>query len=165
VISQTAEYALRAAVDLAYHHGASRTTREIAAATHVPPSYLSKILQDLARAGLVRSQRGLHGGFALTRAPSTITVYDIMQAVDPIKRIRECPLGLASHRHQLCPLHHRLDAALARVERAFRAATLAAVTASPSRQPLRESRTALTVSGGLAPRPRRAPRRAPRRPS
>lgn len=150
VISQTAEYALRAVVDLAYHFGECRTTQQISQATSVPTGYLAKVLQDLSRHGLVRSQRGLHGGFALARDPQKMTMYDVLEAVDPPKRILTCPLGLASHAKQLCPLHQRLDDAMAQAERAFRQTTIAEVTASADIKPMRESPAELTISGGLA---------------
>jgi Rrf2 family nitric oxide-sensitive transcriptional repressor len=150
VISQTGEYALRAVVDLSYHYNGSRTARQIAQATRVPAGYLAKVLQDLSRRGIVRSQRGLGGGFALARDPSRITVLDVLNAVDLPQRIRTCPLGLASHRDKLCPLHRKLDEAMAAAERAFREATIADVTSDVSSKPLRESATPLTISGGLA---------------
>ncbi|HRP62007.1 MAG TPA: Rrf2 family transcriptional regulator [Phycisphaerales bacterium] len=152
VISQTVEYALRAVVDLSYHGGEARTTQQIAEATMVPAGYLAKILKELSRKGLVRSQRGLHGGFMLDRDPRQMTVYDVIAAVDPPKRILSCPLGLEAHRHQLCPLHQRLDDAMAMAERAFRETTIAEVTADPTRQPLGNvKRSELTISGGLLP--------------
>lgn len=153
VISTTAEYALRAIVDLAYNSGQSRTTQQIAAATRVPTGYLAKILQDLAKAGLVRSQRGLYGGFILNRSPDVLTVYDVLVAVDRPSRIRTCPLGLASHAERLCPLHQRLDDAMATIEQIFSTCTIADVTADPQRIPLRDRATPLTISGGLAAPP------------
>lgn len=151
MISQTAEYALRAIVDLAFHHDESRTTQEVSQATQVPTDYLAKILQDLSRGGLVRSQRGPGGGFSLTRSPASISVFDVLEAVDPVQRIRACPLGLKAHAKSLCPLHRRLDEAMARVEQVFRKTTIAEVTAEPD--PARNGRrTNLTISGGLRPR-------------
>ncbi len=133
MLSQTVEYALRAAVYLADHAPAARTTEQIAAATLVPQAYLSKVLQSLARGGIVTSQRGLHGGFLLSRKPEQVTILEVVAAVDPIRRIRECPLGFAAHGVNLCPLHRRLDDALASVEKAFRDSTLAEVLAEPTR--------------------------------
>ncbi len=130
MFTQTAEYALRAVVYLASEGRASRTVREIAAVTRVPAGYLSKVLQALGRARLVRSQRGLRGGFALAVPPEKLTVYDVVQAVDPIRRIRSCPLGLKGHVN-LCPLHRRLDAAIATVERALQQSTVAELIAEP----------------------------------
>ncbi|TVQ30210.1 MAG: Rrf2 family transcriptional regulator [Phycisphaeraceae bacterium] len=154
MISQTTEYALRAIVDLSFHAGASRTTQQIAEATQVPAGYLSKVLKELSRQGVVRAQRGLHGGFTLEIDPEELTLYDVIAAVDPPKRIHECPLKLEAHRHNLCPLHQRLDDALAMIEKVFRETTIAEVTADPTRVPLgrRSKRGAeLTISGGLAP--------------
>lgn len=128
MISQTAEYALRAMVHLAGDQTegpSSQTAQQIAAGTQVPPGYLSKVLQSLSRGGLIRSQRGLGGGFSLERPATGITVYEVVHAVDPLKRIHTCPLGLEAHRNALCPLHAKLDEAMALVENAFRETTIA----------------------------------------
>ena len=125
MISQTTEYALRAVVHLALHTEEPQTTQQIAFATKAPVAYLSKVLQSLGRAGIVRTQRGLHGGALLTKSPQLLTVYEIVQAVDPLERIVTCPLGLISHGTNLCPLHRRLDDAICQVETAFRTSTIA----------------------------------------
>ena len=139
MFSQTSEYALRAIVWLATHFPEPQTTQQIAAATRVPAGYLAKVLQSLGRADLVNSQRGLYGGFTLTRPPGEISVLEVMNAVDPIRRIESCPLGIASHGKDLCALHRRLDNAIAHIERAFSQSTLADLLAEPSgSQPLCE---------------------------
>lgn len=125
MISQTAEYALRAIVCLAEQPELPRTTQEIAARAKIPAGYLAKVMQSLVRARLVSSQRGLRGGFTLRRAPSEMTVLDVVNAVDPVPRIRECPLGLPEHADRLCPLHDRLDQALANIETTFRESKIA----------------------------------------
>lgn len=132
MFSQTAEYALRAAVYLASQQGTPRTTQEIAKATQVKIAYLSKVMQSLGRQGLVQSQRGLHGGFTLARPADELTVLDIIMAVDPIARIKSCPLGLKGHIN-LCPLHRRLDQAMKLVEDALSQSTLAELLAEPER--------------------------------
>jgi Rrf2 family nitric oxide-sensitive transcriptional repressor len=131
MISQTVEYALRAVVYLA-DQGESRTVVQIAEVTKVPAAYLSKVMQSLSRAKLVHSQRGLHGGFTLTKDPKDITIWEVVEAVEPLQRIKECPLDLAAHRVRLCPLHKRLDDALATIEKAFRDTTMAEVLAEPT---------------------------------
>jgi Rrf2 family transcriptional regulator, nitric oxide-sensitive transcriptional repressor len=133
VLSQTVEYALRAAVHLAQEAPGARTTDQIAEATRVPRAYLSKVLQSLSRAGVVNSQRGLGGGMALAKSASELTILEVVNAVEPIQRIRACPLGLAAHGVRLCPLHRRLDNALATVEEAFGNTTLAEVLAEPAK--------------------------------
>ena len=68
----------------------------------------------------------------LARKPNQLTILDVVNAVEPIKRIQHCPLGLKSHGVNLCPLHKRLDNALAMVEDAFRATTLQEVIDEPT---------------------------------
>lgn len=124
MLSQTVEYALRAVVFLAEGSPESRTNQQIAEATRVPPSYLAKVLQGLRRAGIVHSQRGIGGGSRLVRDAGDITVLDVVNAVDPILRISTCPLGLQRHVGQLCPLHRKLDDALATIETNFASTTI-----------------------------------------
>src|SRR5205814_9998569 len=106
--------------------------QQMAQVTKVPMAYLSKVMQSLGRAGLVHSQRGLHGGFTLVHEPTKLTISDVVQAVEPLQRIRSCPLGLEAHRVRLCPLHKKLDDALSLIEKAFRETTLADVLAEPT---------------------------------
>lgn len=133
MLSQTVEYALRAATYLATAPEQSRTVDQIASATHVPVAYLAKVLQQLVRTGIVASRRGAGGGFMLARPPRKLRILEIVQAVDPIQRITTCPLGLAAHGTRLCPLHRRLDNALADMEKAFAASTLAEILAEPTK--------------------------------
>jgi Rrf2 family protein len=140
MFSQTVEYALRAVVHLADQAPGFRTTDQIAAATQVPKPYLSKVLQSLGRAGLVHSQRGLGGGMTLARSPAELTILEVIAAVEPIARIRTCPLGLVTHGVRLCPLHRRLDNAIAAVEEAFGNTTLDELLSEDSaRKPLCEA--------------------------
>jgi Rrf2 family protein len=131
MLSQTVEYALRAVVHLANQAPAACTTDQIARVTRVPKAYLSKVLQNLVRAGLVHSQRGLGGGMTLTRLATELTLLEVVNAVEPLQRIYTCPLGLPSHGGNLCPLHRRLDDALCMVQNSFGTTTLAEVLAEP----------------------------------
>ena len=132
MFSNTVEYALRAIVHLAHESPAARTTAQIAEATRVPKDYLSKILQDLAEVGIVRTQRGVGGGVSLAKSPEALTILDVVNAIDPIVRYTTCPLNLPNHGANLCPLHRRMDEAMAAVEDAFRRSTLAEVLADTS---------------------------------
>lgn len=125
MLSQTAEYALRAMSVVSAKSPESIDTGQIAAATKIPPAYLSKVLQALRRAGIVKSRRGHGGGISLAREPEELTILEIINAVDPIQRITKCPIGLAAHGVKLCPMHSRLDAAIAMAEDIFRETTLA----------------------------------------
>ncbi len=125
MISPTAEYALRAMVAIAETDSGALVTARTAEQTQVPPGYLPKVLQTLRRSGLVDSKRGLGGGFTLAKPPEQITVLDVVNAVDPIKRIERCPLSTEAHGAELCPLHARLDEAIAMVEQSFASTILA----------------------------------------
>lgn len=127
MISQTTEYALRAVVWLASQPERPLTAQQIAECTRVPAGYLAKVLQGLSRAGLLHSQRGLGGGFTLARPASELTMWDVVQAVDPINRITKCPLGFEAHGNRLCSLHRELDEAIAAVQKRFSKCTLASL--------------------------------------
>jgi len=133
MISQTAEYALRAVTHLAYRAGTPQTAKQISDATLVPAPYLAKVLQGLARHGLIQSQRGFHGGFNLVPSPADLNVWQVIEAVDPIPRIRSCPLGIGTHGLNLCPLHRLLDDSMAAAEEALKSSTLEQIITTPSR--------------------------------
>ena len=120
MISQTTEYALRAVVYLATNSDRLVSRNTIAEATCVPTDYLTKVLQGLDRANIVVAQRGPGGGYQLHDSPEDISVYDVVEAISAVPRIRECPLGIKEHA-KLCPLHKRLDEAAELVEKAYRA--------------------------------------------
>ena len=130
MLSQTVEYALRAMVVLANAPDTPQTAQSIAGAAQLPIDYLFKVMQSLGRAGLVNAQRGKHGGFMLARNPGDLTILDVVNAVDPLRRIHSCPLSLKSHGTRLCSLHRHLDDALALVEQAFSSTTLSDILGS-----------------------------------
>lgn len=125
MFTQSVEYALRAVVHLAMHPDEPQKTADIAVATKVPAAYLSKVLQGLRKEEIVTLARGVGGGVMLARSPELLTILDVVNAVDPIQRIKSCPLGLKSHGVNLCALHRRMDNALKAMEDAFAATTLA----------------------------------------
>jgi len=134
MISQTAEYALRAIVYLA-DQDEPKTNAQIADVTEVPVGYLAKVMQSLSRARFVTAQRGLRGGFRLAFEPDDLTVLEVVNIVDPIRRFHECPLGL--HGIKLCPLHRSLDDAAKAVEATFGDTTIADLIRVPRhRKPL-----------------------------
>lgn len=90
----------------------------------MPRRYLTRVLQDLAVEGIVVSRPGPGGGYELRREIDQLTILDVINTVDPIERIRSCPLGLKSHT-ELCPLHAELDRAYAATEKAFAGVTIA----------------------------------------
>lgn len=135
MISQTVEYALRAVVSIAEHPDEAMRTRYISELTKVPVDYLFKVLRSLAAKGVLKSVRGVGGGFKLARPAAQISVLDVVNAIDPLPRICSCPLELPNHHKKLCPLHKRLDEAIKKVEEAFRLSTIASISsqAKPKR--------------------------------
>ena len=127
MLSATAEYALRIMIVLAEAPGDPITSEKIAQRTKVPTDYSVKVLQMLARAGLVRAQRGRSGGFHINCDAKTTTLLDVVNAIDPIERIKKCPFENADHDGQLCPLHSRLDEIIALLEDSFRKMTIQSV--------------------------------------
>lgn len=131
MLSQTTEYALRAIVCLAQYRHEPMTGKRMAEITGLPASYLAKILEDLARTGLITSRRGRRGGFALAVSTVEMTVLDVVNAVDPLRRIERCPLGKPEHMFELCPLHRQIDDAVALVESTFASCTIDSLLAQP----------------------------------
>ncbi|MFO1021906.1 MAG: Rrf2 family transcriptional regulator [Planctomycetales bacterium] len=155
MLSQTVEYALRAVVHLADESPDARTTQQISEATQVPKPYLSKVLQSLCRSGIVRSQAGIGGGMSLARSPDDLTILEVVNAVDPIVRIETCPLGLKTHGRRLCPLHRRLDNALAMLQESFGTTTLSQLMNQPdSPHPLCDIPAEVLEKNDEPPRPR-----------
>lgn len=93
-ISAKVDYAVRAMAQLAADQSDGPVKAEhIATAQGIPLKFLLAILNELKRARLVRSQRGLEGGFVLSSPPEGITVADIIRAVDgPLANIRDTSL-------------------------------------------------------------------------
>ena len=83
-LSCKCKYALSALVELAamYVSNDPLQSREIARRQNIPDRYLEQVLTTLKRGGLVRSQRGVNGGWLLAQEPSTISVLDVIQCVD-----------------------------------------------------------------------------------
>ena len=82
-LTKKADYALMAMKHLAEHSTeGSRSAKDVADAYGIPPEALAKILQRLAKAGLLQSQHGTNGGYTLARAAHTISAFEVIQAID-----------------------------------------------------------------------------------
>jgi len=150
--SLTAEYALRAMACLALRPSVLVPTNTLAEQTKVPSNYLAKVLQLLASADLIEGRRGVGGGYKLARPAVQIKLLDVINAVDPVERIKTCPLGLQNHGTYLCPLHRKADQAAAAFIELYGAVSLQDLMADPSaNKPLCDADTTarLTVAGTL----------------
>ncbi len=90
-LSKKADYALLAMAHLAAHGDRSSfSARELAEAYDIPAELLAKVLQKLVRGRLLESHQGIRGGYGLARTASTISVADVIQAVDGPLTVTAC---------------------------------------------------------------------------
>ncbi len=123
-ITRQADYAVRAVLYLSRLGPDHRvSTAHIAEAQHIPMSFLSKIVSQLASAGLVRSMRGVRGGVSLARSPEKISLRDIVEAIDGPMLMSDCTAspsacamsGACTVRPVWCDLRHEIAQRLERV--------------------------------------------------
>ncbi len=109
MLTRSATHAIRAMVALAaLAPGEYGRTSQIAELAGVPRNYLGKILFLMSRRGLVESQRGLGGGFRLSRSADLISLHDVIDSVEDITRWNECAFGEKScSEDHPCALHGR----------------------------------------------------------
>jgi len=117
-LARRGDYAVRAVLELARHHGQNRRkAREISAVTEVPPQYLPQILASLVRSGFLVATAGPVGGYELARPPGQITLLQVVEAIEGPFRSDVCVLrGGPCDWDRVCPVHIPWTAA----ERAFR---------------------------------------------
>jgi Rrf2 family protein len=133
MLSQTAEYALRAVVYIAQlPAGELARTGDLARALGIPQNYLAKTLHQLARVGVLRSTRGKTGGFTLGRDPAAISLHDVIAPFDVVDERPHCLLGRpeCSSRNP-CPAHDRWQGVARQVNDFFRSTSLALVADGP----------------------------------
>ena len=133
-VSRKVEYALRAAIYLAYQSDRRPcSVAEIAAREAIPRKFLEKIIQDLIHHGLVRSTRGAQGGYALAREPEQVTFKDVIEAIEGPVTLNVCvgDAGVASDgcaQSPRCSMLWVWREAQKRVMELFATTTLAAVS-------------------------------------
>lgn len=116
-LSKKADYGLIALKHLALHSEASVSAREIAREYRIPAELLAKILQRLARKGLVLSQQGTHGGYILARDPAKISIVDVVEALDGPIGITPCERGSSCEQLDRCSVKDPLMAVRAKMVR------------------------------------------------
>lgn len=110
--SKPCQHAIRALVHLVLHQGDTLcNTQEIARSEDLPAPALAAVLQNLVRAGLVRSQKGPKGGFTLARPATELTLLQVVEAVDTKRELYTCAIGFETCSDTMpCPVHERLSA-------------------------------------------------------
>ena len=125
-ISARADYAVRAAVELAAAAEGPTKGEAIAKAQSIPLKFLENILGDLRHAGIVRSQRGAEGGYGLARPADHITVADVIRAVEgPLATVRGEPAETLAYSGAAAPLNKIWVAVRANLREVLEHVTLA----------------------------------------
>ncbi len=106
-LTRGGEYGIRGVLYLAgQDDGKISMLSAIAKAQDVPPRFLAKIFQALAKAGVVKSHRGAKGGFSLARPASEITIKDVIEAIEGPIYLNVCLMGDGEcSRDKICPMH------------------------------------------------------------
>ena len=151
-ITRASDYAVRVMIYLAGLPPGSRVRHpELSSATDVSGHFLSKVLQQLVRSRLIQSQRGSGGGFALAVPAATVSLLDVVEAIEGPVRLNQC-LGEAPScdRKSWCPAHQvwaEAQAAIVNVLGAASMATLASQAKSDSVQLYRLHEKPIWISG------------------
>jgi Rrf2 family protein len=106
-LTRAADYAVRVMIHLASQPEETFVSKALLAhAAEAPESFLAKILQSLAHAGLIQARRGVVGGFSLLPRGARASLLDIVEAIDGPIALNACvTLGDACDRHAECPAH------------------------------------------------------------
>lgn len=146
-LTKRADYALRLMVEIAASAQSSLTTSDVARREEIPYQFLRKVAQDLVAAGLLISSRGSHGGLSLSHPAETISLLEIVRAVDEPAVSRCATDPSACTRRSRCviyPIWRRLQSEMERSMEAVLLSDLAdrhrAVAASVQMAPERESK-------------------------
>ena len=135
-----AEVAIRAALYLAERPpGELSPVHEVAKATKLPSAYLSKVIQRLAQAGLIRTFRGPGGGLELGKSPEAITLWSLVRATDGSSDVDRCALGIGNcSPGNPCPLHGRWAPLREDFQKLLEGTTLAALVRELEQAPAKE---------------------------
>lgn len=105
-LGRRADYALRAALDLARHGEGRRKSREIGGEMDIPKTFLPQIMAQLVRSGIVDSLAGPRGGYALARPAPDISLLEVIEAVEGDPVSTECVLRGGPCRWEgMCAMH------------------------------------------------------------
>jgi Rrf2 family protein len=156
MLTQTAEYALRAVVHIA---GRSADTpvgaAELAADLGLPANYLAKILHQLVRAGILHSRRGRHGGFVLAVPAAELAIDEVIAPFERVPERPACLLGRAVCSDRApCAAHQRWQAVTTTVRDFYRTTTVATLLAGTPPGPARRRHRGPAAPTSAAPRRR-----------
>ncbi len=127
IYSRSSEYAIRAFMHLAQvPNGKYVMVKQIAEQENIPAHFLAKILQQLARKGLLKSSKGPTGGFCLRTPPSEIALVQIVEALDGLMDYQKCVSGLSECTDDApCGMHDSWKALRSRIMEYLEKTTIA----------------------------------------
>lgn len=136
-ITRASDYAVRVMIHLAGLPPASTVQQsQLSKVTDVSGHFLSKVLQQLVRAGLIRSQRGAGGGYSLSSSASRVTLLDVVEVMEGPVRLNHClQEGPTCERKSWCPAHPVWAEAQAAVVKVLRNASIASLASQMNTDP------------------------------
>jgi len=148
-ITRASDYAVRVMIHLAgLPPGAQVRQSDLSEATEVSGHFLSKVLQQLVRSRFIRSRRGSGGGFALAVPASTVSLLDVVEAMEGPVRLNQCmEEGPSCDRKSWCPAHSAWAEAQAAVVSVLGAKSLASLAADASSGMYRRHENPVWISG------------------
>ena len=134
VPTRRTDYGVRALINLAQHYPQGQAAPAIAKDMEIPVGFLRQVLQELGRAGLVSSQPGRAGGYALTKDPNQVTLHEVIEALEGKNEDPACALdGGPCHWEKACALHWVWMAAKDAFTNTLQSATLAQIAADDAK--------------------------------
>lgn len=112
MLSSASKYAINAVLYLATESSEDRKigVREIAGAIDVPPPFLAKLLQNLAKKQIISSSKGPKGGFYLTEGNRNLKLISVVEHIDGLSKFEDCVLGLKDcSSEKPCPIHFSIQ--------------------------------------------------------
>ena len=164
IYSRSAEYAIRATLHLGLlEDGKCAMSRKIAEYEDIPAHFLAKLLQQLARKGLLKSQKGPTGGFCLRLAAKDVRLIDIVDAVDGLNHYAQCIVGFPECNDKMgCPMHDSWVALHSRIMDYLKRNTIGSlVRQMETRESQNGSRTKSRDIAVGKPASKKAPRKQP----
>ncbi len=143
LFSRQCEYALQAILYISSKSDGGYTDiKEISNSLSIPHHFLAKILQSLSKRGLLRSQKGPSGGFALSGGPDTITLYHIVEAIDGNAFLHDCVLGLpVCDGKNPCPVHEKWGELREEIHKLLTSKTIAEIVDELGTKPTVDEKT------------------------
>lgn len=131
LLSQTCEYAVKAATYIARHAGDEPVSaRDIAVGANVPQGYLQKLLSEMVRSGILVSSRGIGGGFRLSKPANQLLLKDVIAPFDDARQRSRCPFGSPEcNENRPCAVHERWGDLIESFTRFLETTTLADLAA------------------------------------